>query len=59
MVRDLTEVGSFGKILPQESIGLFVGSPLPRGVRMGEEHVDAQPLGDPLVLGEFLPVVER
>src|SRR6476620_11936090 len=34
------QVGSFGKVLSQQAIGVFVRSPLPRALRIAEVNID-------------------
>ena len=56
-VRDVQEVGSFGKIAPHQAVGVFVGPALPRGIRVGEEKVRFEFARHGLVAGELGAVV--
>ena len=52
------EIGSLGKVLPDESVGVLDGSPLPGTVGIGEIDVHGKLLGDIGVQGHLLaPVV--
>jgi hypothetical protein len=44
------------KELSDEAIHVLVGAALPGGVGMGEVEVGAEFAGDPLMLGELLPL---
>ena len=51
------QVGAFGKILAQQSVGVFVGAALPRasGIAKIDVHVGGQ--GEAAVVGQFLAAV--
>lgn len=51
------ERGPFGQVLPDQTVHILVGSPLPRTVRVRKEVVDLQLLSHPQVLGKLLAVV--
>ena len=56
-VCDGTEIGTFGQVLADEAVGVFVGSPLPWAVGIAEEDADGEPLGQGLVQGHFRALV--
>lgn len=45
--------------LADQAVHVLVGAPLPGGVRMGEEEVSTEFIGNSLVLGKFSAVVSR
>ena len=36
-----TEIGAFGKVLAQQSVGVFIAAALPRALWIAEEYLDA------------------
>src|SRR5882724_6357085 len=59
VIADLREVGAFGEVASQQSIGILVGPALPGAVRIGEEHPQPGGLFDLFEGGELLAVIER
>ena len=52
------QVRALGQVLTQQAIGILVGAPLPRGMRIGKADLDRESLGQLLVLGHlFAPIV--
>ena len=52
------QVGSLDKILPQQAVGVLIGSTLPRTLRVAEVDVDIGRQGKPPMIGKLLaPVV--
>ena len=51
------QISAFGQELANQSVGVLVGSPLPRAVRITEVHGHARIGGELLVVGHFLPPV--
>ena len=51
------EVRAFWEVLTQEAVGVFVQSPLPGMIRLGEVDLSFQRCGDFGVAGELLAVV--
>ena len=49
--------GSFGQVVADESVGVFVGSSLPWAVGVSEEHLHASVAGEELVAGHFPSLV--
>ncbi len=47
------DLGAFGEILPDYPVGVLVGSPLPRGMRVREIHRDLRSEGEGGVLGHL------
>jgi len=47
------QVRPLRQILPQQAIGVLIGATLPWAMWIGKEHLDGEPLGQPLVLGHF------
>jgi hypothetical protein len=45
-LRVYRQVGPFGKILSQQTIGVLVGTPLPRALRVAEVHLDVSRQGE-------------
>jgi hypothetical protein len=56
-VGDLSEVGFFGQVLPDQAVDLFVEPPLAGAVGIGEKDAGAEFFGDGFMAGEFLAVV--
>ena len=52
------EVASFGQVLADEAVEIFVGTALPGGVGIGEVDVDAEVFFDAFESGKFQAVVE-
>src|SRR5436190_425290 len=50
-------VGALREVLAQKAVGVLVGAPLPRAVRVSEEHGDTGLDREPGVLGQFLATV--
>src|ERR1700720_1646794 len=57
MIGDLREVGAFGEVATQQSIGVFVRATLPGAVRVGEVHAQSGSLFDFFESGELLAVI--
>ena len=53
------QVGAFGQVLAKQAVGVFVGSPLPGVVGMGEEDGQVQFLLQFDGTGEFAAIVQR
>lgn len=53
------QVRSIGQVAAQQTVGVLVDAPLPRAVGMGKEHMDANGLGQRLVMRHLLAVVVR
>ena len=51
------EVRALGQILAEQAIGIFIGPPLPRAMRIGKEHLDGQPLGQLLMFRHLFPSI--
>lgn len=51
------EVGAFGKVLAEDSVGVLVGATLPGTVRVREEHRNPGRCRERGVGGEFLALV--
>jgi len=49
--------GSRGQVAADESVGVFVGSSLPRAVRVSEKHLHASAWGEALVARHFPSLV--
>ena len=58
-LRDLPEVSSFGKILSDQAISIFIRPTLPGRVRVRKVDLQAKPLFELHELRELLPVVQR
>ena len=56
-LRESREIGSLGKILAKQAVGIFVDAALPRAVRIGEIDSDASDFGKPCVLRHLAPLV--
>ena len=56
-LRVARQVGALGQVLAQQPIGVLVGAPLPRAVRIGKEHPERQPRRQALLLGHFFPPI--
>jgi hypothetical protein len=59
VVTQSCEICAFGQELPDNAVGVFIGAALPRAVRLCEVDGPTGSLGESLVLGELLSVVER
>lgn len=60
VLRVPRQVRARGQILAQEAIGIFIGPSLPRAMRIGQKHLDGQPLGEPLMLSHlFAPIIRQ
>ena len=53
------QVCALGQILTQQPIGVFIGTALPRAVRIVKEDLERKPLGQLLVLGHLFPPIIR
>ena len=51
------QVGALGEILPQQSVGVLVDTPLPRAVRIGEVDIDPGHFRDPFVLSHLASLI--
>ena len=52
------QVRALGQVLAQQAVGVLVGPAWPGAVRIGEDELDREPLGQPLVLGPlFSPII--
>jgi hypothetical protein len=51
------EVGAFGQVLTQQSVGVFASAALPRAVRVAEVHAHAGGGGELLMPREFFGFV--
>ena len=51
------KIGSLREVLPQQPVGVFVGSALPRALRIAEVDVDFGFHGEALMIGEFLAAI--
>lgn len=51
------QIGTFGEVLAQQSVGVLVGSALPGTSRLAEERPDAGLVTQALVLGHFRPLI--
>jgi len=56
-LSDLAEIHSFGQVFTDQAIGVLVGATLPRTVRIAEEDIHAQPLGQCFVPGHLAALV--
>ena len=56
-LRVARQVRALGQVLAQQPVGVFVGAALPGAVRIGEEDLDGEPLGQLLVLGPLVPSI--
>src|SRR6266403_673620 len=59
LVCDPGEFILLGKILPNETVGVFVEAAFPAGIRVGEVKTRMEPGGDQLVLTKLFTVVYR
>ena len=50
-------VGALGQVLAEPPNGVLVGATLPRAVRIGNAHLDREPLWQTLVLGHLFPPI--
>ena len=57
LLRDVCEVGTLGNVLTDESVGVLIGSTLPRMVRPCEEESYICSSGNSLVFGELQAIV--
>jgi hypothetical protein len=57
LVGYVLKTAAFGKVLPDQAIGVFVQAALPRAVRMGEVNVRSQRRLDSFVSGKLFAVV--
>lgn len=48
LATDLAEIHAFGQELADQAIGVLIGAPLPRTVRVTEEHLDLEVLASVL-----------
>ena len=55
---DRVEAAGLREVLPDQAIGVLVATALPGGVGLGEVEADAQVPGDPLVVGNSVPLSE-
>ncbi len=51
------QIGSVREVLPQQPVGVFIGTALPRALRIAEINGDFGFHGEALMIGEFLPAV--
>jgi hypothetical protein len=51
------EVGAFGKILPEQAVGVLVDAPLPRAVRISEVDIDSGHRGEAFVLRHLTSLI--
>ena len=51
------QVRALRPVLAQQPVGVFVGAALPGAIRIGEEDLDGEPLGQRLVLGHRFPPI--
>ena len=58
-IAERFKVGALGKILAQQSVGVFVESPFPGTIRMGKIHVGLQGFAHLLMLGKFVAIVHH
>ena len=56
-LRVWRQVRALGQILAEQAIGIFIGPPLPRAMRIGKEHLDGQPLGQLLLVRHLFPSI--
>jgi len=53
------QVRALGQVLAQQAIRILVGATLPGAVRIGNEDLDREPLGQFLVFGHLFPSIVR
>jgi len=51
------QVRPFGKILSQQAIGVFIGTALPRALRIAEVHLYVSRQGKALMVGHLLAAI--
>ena len=56
-LRVYGQVGSLGEVLSEQAIGVLVGTPLPRALRIAEVNVDVCRHAEPAMIREFLAAV--
>ena len=56
-LRESSEIGSLGKILAKQAIGILIDAALPRAVRIGEIDRDASDFGKARMLRHLAPLV--
>ncbi len=57
---DVGQVHSFREVLPQKTVGVFVGATLPRMLRITEVHVNVGRQTEALVIGHlFAPIPDQ
>ncbi len=57
LVRDVPETAALGKVLPDQTVGVFVQAALPRMVGMSKIHLRIEMFLDGFMSGELLAVV--
>ena len=53
------QVRALGQVLAQQPVRVFIGAALPGAIRIGEEDLDGEPLGQLLVLGPLVSSIVR
>ena len=56
-LRVYRQVGSLGEVLSEQAIGVLIGSPLPRALRITEVNVDVCRQAKPSMICEFLATI--
>ncbi len=51
------QVGSLGEVLSEQTIGVLVGTTLPRALRIAEVNINVGRQAKPSMIGEFLAAV--
>ncbi len=51
------QVGPFGEVLPQQAIGVLIGTTLPRASQIAEVNIDVGRQAKPTMIREFLAAV--
>lgn len=57
LLRDLAEVGAFGQVLADQSVGVFIGSALPWAAGVAEVDVQVERGAEVLVLAHLAALV--
>ena len=56
-LRVYRQVGSFGEVLSEQTVGVLVGTALPRTARVAEVNIDVRRQAKPSMIREFLAAV--
>lgn len=58
LIRYGVKIRPLGEVLPDQAIGILVGTALPGSIRVCKVNVSIQPVGNRLMLSKFETVIE-